>query len=487
MAIQGLKTSHDSFEAGSKKAKKTKKTGFYIGVSCPGCGSKLELEDDFSVLVCDHCESVLRVLMPESPPAYLARPKATEREIRFCLDRHLKNNDLPLSNSSLTFKRLLYPYWKTDAILLKVRNRVYEKVIGQDTEYSKAQVLKQEKREIALSPYSHSGPAAQPIDGLPVSMGLRGEYLEVLPFATENIPDNFTPLPIVTDWPQALAAVEKSVGHMNSLSAPGFGRNLTELFHPRGSVVYFPYLIAECYGNDNFQRFIIDGVTGKIVNHVSRPPALDNSDDHTPIDLSFGELDIAFHRCEECGDDLKPERTFVCICANCQHTNFCGEKPDRFDGVHLADIEPGKDTEFFPFWSFNLPKNSSREISRLFGGIFKSDWLTIPAFRNKHFESMYRLSKRITAALPEINLTTELPVTTASFLPVSVSHGEAQTLARVVIQRRRLKDSSTLKRDIGFDPKALDCRLIYIPFKPEHYFCVDAVIGSVTFEKSSIA
>ena len=479
MATQALNNKSKVNEAGPKKA------GFHIGVTCPGCGGKLVLESDFSVLLCEHCESVLRVLTPKTPVAYLAKPKATKREIRFHIDRHLKDKGLPLSDSSIVFKRILYPYWKIDAILLRVRNRVYEKMIGEDTQYTKAEIIKQEKREISLSPYNHSSPAAEPMLGVPLSMGLRGDYLKVVPFAVENIPDNFSVMPIITDWPEAMVAVEKSVGHMGNLSFAEFGKNVTELFHPSGSIVYFPYFIAECYGDSKFQRFIVDGVTGKIVDHASKPPPLDNTSESAPVDFKFGELDITFHRCEECGDDLKPERTFVEICSNCQHTNFCGTKPSMFSGVHLADIETSRDTEYFPFWSFNLPDNCSGEIRNLFGGIFKSDWLTIPAFRNKHFESMYRLCKRITSALPEINLTTELPVTPVSFVPVSISIDEAGTITKAILRRRMLKDNSSQSgQGFELDTSNLECRLIYIPFKPEHYFCVDAVIGAVTFEKS---
>ena len=129
-------------------------SGFYIGVSCPGCGGELKLEDEFFVLACGHCGSVLRVTMPEIPPAYLVSARVTEREARFAIDRYLKENGLPLTDSSLQFKRIYYPYWKVDAVLLKVRNRIETREHGCDENGQSDYVTEKEKTDISLTPYS---------------------------------------------------------------------------------------------------------------------------------------------------------------------------------------------------------------------------------------------------------------------------------------------------------------------------------------------
>ncbi len=61
-------------------------SGFYIGVGCPGCGGELALESEFFVISCDHCGSVLRVTLPEIPPAYMVAAKVSKREARFGID-----------------------------------------------------------------------------------------------------------------------------------------------------------------------------------------------------------------------------------------------------------------------------------------------------------------------------------------------------------------------------------------------------------------
>jgi len=61
--------------------------------------------------------------MPDTPAAFMAQSGVADHEIRFHIDRYLKQNDLPLTGSTLQVKRLYYPYWKVDATVLKLRNK----------------------------------------------------------------------------------------------------------------------------------------------------------------------------------------------------------------------------------------------------------------------------------------------------------------------------------------------------------------------------
>ena len=60
-------------QAQTQTTPKINKGGYSIGVTCPGCGGKLKLDQDFFVLPCKHCGSVLRVQMPEVPPAFMVK------------------------------------------------------------------------------------------------------------------------------------------------------------------------------------------------------------------------------------------------------------------------------------------------------------------------------------------------------------------------------------------------------------------------------
>ena len=122
-----------------------KKAGYYIAVGCPGCGGEQSIEENFFVTTCSHCGSVLRLVMPDRPPAYLMPSHLGERETRFSLDRFLKKESLPLTESGIAFKWLYYPFWKMDGLLLKVRNRLDTKQIRPETENTAEVVVERER------------------------------------------------------------------------------------------------------------------------------------------------------------------------------------------------------------------------------------------------------------------------------------------------------------------------------------------------------
>ena len=239
---------------------KNRKSGFYIEVTCPGCGSGLELNEDFFVLKCDHCGSVHRVVMPDVPTAYFVPAKIDRREARFSIDRYLKKNDLPLTASGMALKQVYYPYWKVDAILFKLRNKAYERVVVAESEYNDPVSVTHERTEINLTPYIATCAAGSYFDGVPASIGMRAEYIRMLPYSVENLQEDFDSLPIVTTWEDVRADLKTKMGIISDVDPASFGKNVTELFHPRASLVYFPFLVFESYTQGGFSRYVVDGV-----------------------------------------------------------------------------------------------------------------------------------------------------------------------------------------------------------------------------------
>jgi len=58
--------------------------------------------------------------------------------------------------------------------------------------------------------------------------------------------------------------VKLAVAALSSISPADFGRNLTRLFNPSWSLVYFPYIIVDEYG-DAYRRFVVDGLVGRVI------------------------------------------------------------------------------------------------------------------------------------------------------------------------------------------------------------------------------
>lgn len=458
-----------------------KKSGFYIGVTCPACGAELEIQENFFVLTCHHCGSAMRIAMPDTPPAYIIRSKFRPVEARFHLDRHCKQNSLPLISSGMSLQGIYYPYWKADAILLKLRNRIEERPVAAENDYEQERTIQIKKSEISLSPFSATFGAGHPDNVIPYSLGMRTNYLRMLPYSRENIEKEFRCLPVLKNWEEIENNLHKNISGISSVIQADFGKNRTEYFHPRGSLVYFPYYIAEDEIAGNQTRFVIDGITGRVTsgsvddNEISRSAAKDAV-------LDFGKLTVEPHRCNNCGIDLPKEESLVYICRNCQRLIVLEKNSLMRNYLYRAGGLTERRERFFPFWSFRLSDSQRKEIQILFGGIYQSEFLVVPAFRIANFEAMYRLSKRISSALPQIALE-ELDNFGSGYGSVTVGPGEASALAEIIIYRERLSrfgpnQSSPMK----FLPQEMF--LFFAPFHLENYFYVDSVLRAVTFEKN---
>jgi len=461
------------------------KGGFFIGVSCPGCGGELELEENFFVLTCSHCGSVLRIIPPETPPAFLARCKILKREVRFHVDRFLKKKDFPLTGSGLQIKALYYPYWKVDAVVLKVRNKVIERLsVSDDDSYSDDITAGQKRIEISFSPYSITLPAGCEFEGIPHSLGFRTGYLKVVPFARENVPSDADPLPVLVTWPEALEKVKMTVRNLSRIDLADFAVNKTELFQPVGSLIYFPYYLLESYDGGQFLRLVVDGVTGRVCSHTTEISASEGFSSVEPFRIEFGQLMIEFHRCSNCGMDLPPKQSFIYICDNCHVLTMLEKHTVAVTEIGIAVTDSSQTDKLFPFWSFKLVGRDADKIQRFMGGIYGSDRLVVPGFKVSNFEAAYRLTKRMSAAFPKMDIS-PLEKLDSRFELVTLGPSQAETLGRAIIYREELiRNPACAPEDIEFQIQEVS--LFYAPFHPERYFYVDSIVGAITFEKSLV-
>lgn len=460
------------------------KSGFYINFTCPGCGGELEIESDFFVLTCSHCGSALRIVMPDVPPAYLVKCEKTKREIRRHVDRYLKQNSLPLTGSDIEIRSIYYPYWKIDAVILKVRNKIIERYTGREDSYNQEITFEQKRSEIRLTPYTTTQAAGSIHESIPYSIGMRTQYIRMVPFSKENIREGFACQPVMKTWPQALEDLNKAVSTLGTMDIADFGVNKTELFHPTGSVVYFPYFIVESPHDDRLRQFVADGITGRVLNYTNENVFDEEVQSVNDPQLEFGELGVEFHRCTNCGFDLPGKQSFVYICENCHKLILLERLRFAIDDITMALADTRQSDRLFPFWAMKISEADRARLGTMFGGIHGSDQIVIPAFKVPNFEAMYRLSKRISAALPKINL---VPAERLDehFMRVNVSLSEALTLAEVIIYREMAARGRKVSAgESEFNP--MEVSLFYAPFHPQSYFYVDSILGAVTFEKSLI-
>jgi len=416
-----------------------------------------------------------------------------KRTIRFQIDRYLKKNDLPLTASQFNINPVYAPYWKIDAVVLKVRNTTIERTRPAEDynnyggygggSYEPSTTYEQKITDIRLVPFTITQYASGDSKTYPHSLGMRTEYIKMIPFADENIDDEFTCLPATKNWAQVLEDLDSNVSSVNELSTADFGINKTEMFHPVGSLVYFPYFVVKSPYGDKMRQFIVDGISGRVLKYITELLDYDSEKSDTP-GIEFGELGIEFHRCPNCGVDLPGEQSFVYICDNCQELVLLEKYPFVENQIFSAPSGSNPNDRMFPFWSLKLSGEDQEKIRKMFGGIYNSDRLVIPGFKLPNFEAMFRLSKRMSAASAKLDLS-PIEKIERHFIPVNLSLTEALTLAEVLIYRdcigKGMRDSF---RDNAFQPNEVS--LFYAPFHPESYFYVDSILGAVTFEKNLV-
>jgi len=514
------------------------KQGFFIGAGCPGCGGDLELESDFFVLECPHCGSNLRVKLPDSPVAYMVQSKVESSRLRFYADRYLKENDLPLTGSGLQTKMLYFPYWRVDATLLKLRNKTNKRVIYSETDSSQESVSYTDKTTISVNPYSVTIGAGTPTEGVPETLGMRSEIVRVVPFADENIEDDFSPLPIVRPFEVIEKKIKLAVYSMSQINPADFGQNITRMFNPVFSLIYFPYVIAESY-DPAYRRFVLDGLTGRVLKlktpgeernetgqivrenglelklgaadvsiqagsspepsdsgivgaALSRGVVTDsmgaNLDDsggyEQPLAIEFGQLDVGFHRCANCGVDLPAQKSYVYICSNCQVIQLAEETARELNGIEVADWSGDDDVVMVPFWWIRISPEESKRMARMLGTVQQPDKLFIPALKASNFEAANRLARRMTAAHTKLT-TSRTSMLDSRFMPVAISQSEARAHAELLICREMM-EMGNRSPEVEVDLKATESGLIYVPFQLQNYFYVDAILKAVTMERSLI-
>ncbi len=446
--------------------------GFTIEVGCPGCGAEIALERDFRLANCRHCGSVLRVIMPDLPPAFTVRPKKTAPEARFLLDRYCREQGIRQSVGASPIELIFIPYWKIDGVSLKTRRSVYEVDSGAEDNSVEEHAEERELTTINLSNFSTTVLAISADDSVPSSLGLRAEHLAMQPYLSDRQDQTASYLKVILPLSDAVAQVTRAALLIGALDAEGKQSNSTRLFHPRGSLIYFPYFVIDRIEHEGIRRFHVDAVTGRVVGStILNEPAGEAS---PGVASTFGVVAVELHRCGNCGADLPMSRSSVFQCHNCERVAFLEDHPRLVKEI-LASRQTAKDNAtVFPFWMIHSKSNAATTEDRFL----------IPAFEMRNAESTFRLIRRMSKAIDHIQHEKAIgPQENA--VPASRSIDEALTFIEIHWYRRSAESVVPAGAYNQSQPSSI--QLIYIPFREDQYFFVDTVLGAVTFEKAGTA
>jgi hypothetical protein len=489
-----------------------RKSGFFIGVGCPGCGGELELDADFFVIGCRHCGSPLRVIMPAIPAAFMIPSKVKSHEIRCHIDRYLKSESLPLTGSTLHTKSLYYPYWRVEATVLKLRNKTETRKVYCETDSTVENVIETDRSTVTVSPYHLTVAAGAHTEGIPDSLGLRSETVRAVPFSDDNIEPDFEPMPVIRSWESVNQRVRSAVAALSQINPADFGTNLSKLFNPVYTLVFFPYFLVEGYSSA-YRRFVVDGLVGRVHKMITLGDESDDVQDRpdgrtegatgdafsrgradgiyesesegrdsgeSAPESKFGSLDVDFHRCAVCGADLPTVVSHVYICSNCHEVQIPDPRSRCLTRLEAVDYESDREVQMVPFWRLKLPEIMSGQFGNLLGGLDKSDNLLVPAFGSENFEAVHKAARRLTVAYGRMETGT-VEALDDRYLPVRIGPDEARALAEMIVSRELVDRGHRLPEDLNLQP--LDYGLVYVPFHRENYFYIDSALNAVTLER----
>ncbi len=466
------------------------------------------MQRDFFSLECKYCGSALQVVMPDVPPAYIIDNKQQRREVRFKIDRYLKENKQPLTKSNFILRQVYYPYWKIDAARLQIRQEKIENKNGQTSnpfttniQYggnfqwgralgsaltSQATSEPEIKTHVNLVPYLTTIAAAEHIEGIPHSIGMRAEYIRVKPLTGAEAALQAEFIPVNITWNQVCATMNKTVEMRGRVYSAG-KVNKSQIFHPEGSIVYFPYIIAEAEGIGQAHRFVLDGITGRIISTSLKEEISTDAVEPVPPTMNHGNLTVKLHRCRNCGVDLPAGKSSVYICHNCHQAVSIDKDYPLQNGIMLAtcDKKIASQDVYFPFWSFELSEQIIVQLVKRATIDGPGNKLIIPAFKLSSFDVLRKLSGRITAYGNKLQFEPLFELL-RNYYPTTLGLSEALIMAEVVLYCSQAKANPNMSAD-GFKIAPDNVTLFYAPFHPENYFYVDSIGNAVTFEKGVVS
>lgn len=455
-------------------------SGFYISTGCPGCGGMLRLESDFRSTHCEHCQSVVRIKPAATPYAFLLKPKIPRLQVRFHLDRFLKDAGRPLSSQSLEIDGVYAPYWQVEGVLLRLRHRLEKRFETSEWDRGDQVVERQQQTtEVNLAPYSVTFPADSDASCYPASLGVRTQIAFLHPYSEAQIHEDFRPQQLRVSITAAAERARRAAGNLDRLSQVGTKKNQSRLFITRLSVVYMPFFVCKSGGNP--EQYIVDAISGD-VSEVTSPEGCGDLD--TAGATAYPGLQVELHQCPNCGNALHESPSFLQVCAECckvidlDGNGLSRQLPLRFQGAF------SENATLFPFYVFDIASEHAGRIKQALRAQTELTRLIVPAFTLANFESLYRLSSRITtaAANSKPEPLTQWPT---EFAPVTVGTTQACAWAAAVFARATAGKDDALSA-VAFNLAADRLSLLFAPFRADGYFYVDDSLGVITFERAAM-
>lgn len=456
--------------------------GFQLGLDCPFCGGKIEIDEASHTTQCGHCASVLKITR-SGVPNYFVESNLSKREVKFLIDRHLKKRGRPLVSTWHSLEQVYLPFWRLNGTVFKIEAPRHDSdfdIPGHDPFNRDSD----DGITVKITPREVSFCADETHRWSLTSLGIRTQVMQLRPVDAAFLADNWLIAPNLTAA-QARERFDRSVESVAHVGMMGFSFLQLHSVAVESMLINFPIWYVEFANSDGRQVAQFDAVAKRVVNIA--PKDFELPERSTPA-LDLTTTTAAAHRCPNCGADLPVADSVSYYCDNCWRLYV-----ESAAGYRQLDVQIPPETresdQLFPFWVFNLESSNWSEKSKFTDTLascqLREDRFFMPAFRIGNPARIMRLVKHFNRQ--DYGLSFEpLPSGRFNFVNVHVTPEKAAELMMPLVKAIEAKRGNLVtESEINQIPTLPPPELIWLPFVPDRYFLRDEITGA-TIEKAAV-
>lgn len=457
--------------------------GYRLGITCPECGGKLEIDEASRATKCSHCASVLKISRSGAVPKYYLESHFEPREVKFLVERHLKKAGYSLVSSWHSLTQVYLPFWRVRGTVFKIEcpnHEAYVDIPGHDP----FGAGEDEGIEVKITPREVSFCAEEKhLWGL-TSLGVRAQVLKLSPVDKEFQEANYRVAPMLSDK-QAEQRFTKAADSVAHLKMMGFSHLQMHIVGLDKSLIYFPIWLVDFSSAEGRQLAQFDAIAKRVVDiseHRFEPPPPE------PVSTEQAAVQITAHRCPNCGADLPVADSVTFYCGNCWRLYADDGNSYRQLKVQVPE-GTSEGAQLFPFWVFDLTSSEWSEKSLFLETLrqcsLQQNRLIMPAFDISNPARIMRLMRHFNHQEHKIKFD---PSRERHFNFVDV-HYTPDAVAEMVVPLLKglqaKRSQMVVKGELKKTPKLTPPELIWLPFVPDRYFLRDEITGA-TIEKAAV-
>ena len=461
--------------------------GYRLGIKCSFCGGSLEIDEASHTTRCSHCGSALKIVRPEGLQQYRISDSLSKREVKFFIERYLKECNQGLVSRWGELTRVYIPFWRVQGTTIVVResppdyNSMYQTADTMEDAFDTSPKL-----DVKISTREITFCADESVGWGITSLGVRSQVVKLEPLDRSFIEEN-TVIPPSMDSTSASERFGSTVQSTATASSRLGAEVDATSVGIESSMIFFPIWLAIFANREGEYTIQFDPLAKRVASMLPGEISLPTG---SAGQFEFeGAITVIPHRCPNCGTDLpENEGSSVYYCENCRR--LFAEGGTDYRSVDLrVPAGMGSAETLFPLWVFSLADCTGDGLGRLMTSLtrlrYGTDKFVVPAFDISNPSRLMRLISHYNYNSHQFSFESQ-PLSRYNFQKVAVSPRQAASfivplISAIEVNKGFRLDDVRNPGTIGFS----DPELIWMPFELDNYFWRDSITGA-SIEKAAV-